>query len=73
MLCEQMLQHVLPADIEDDGELGLHSHDVREILIRPHAEIHAAGFCLLQAFEDILERRLIRDEVIGAKIAARLG
>jgi hypothetical protein len=47
----------LPADIKDDRQFRLHRDDVREVLIRTHAEIHTARLCLVVSFETKLSER----------------
>src|SRR6185295_10717760 len=38
----QVLHRVLPSDVEDDREPGAQIGDVREALLRPDADVHAA-------------------------------
>src|SRR5215470_10168612 len=42
-LVEQMLEHVLAADIQNERHLWLESDEIREVLLRPHAKINPAG------------------------------
>src|SRR5438105_3875888 len=68
-----MLHHVLAPDIEDNGHLWLQRDDVRKILVRTYAQINAARLCLLQVLQYVLERHLIRHEIVGTKVSASFG
>ena len=69
-----MLEHVLPADIHDEREFRLQSDDVRKILLRPNAQIHAAGLnCFPQSGNHILGSGFVGQKVVGTEIAAGFG
>ena len=61
-------------DVGDERDPRLERGDVGEVLIGPDAEVDAAGLHdALQLRDDDLERVLVRDEVVGAEVAVRLG
>ena len=67
-LVHQVLQHVLPADVDDEGHPGAQRRDVGEILIGADTEVHAVRRDpLLQLRNHLLERRLVRDEIVGSE------
>ena len=68
-----MLQHILAANIEDNRQFRPHRNDVGEVLVRTDTEINAAGRDFLQLFDDVLEGRFIRNEIVRAKISIRFG
>src|SRR5512143_191958 len=68
-----MRQHVLPTDVEDERDLWLERDEIREVLIGSDAEVNATRLRRAEQVGDHpLIRRLVRDEVIGAKEAVRL-
>src|SRR5262245_14922485 len=73
-LIEQMLEHVLTPDVDDEGNLRSERNDVREVLFGSDADVHTPG---LQRFQKrgnhFLISRLVREKVIGWEIPARLG
>ena len=63
-----MLDHVLPANVENESDLRLQCGNVRKVLFRTDSEIDAAGLSAAgQVCEDLLERQLVRDEVFEGK------
>src|SRR5690349_7688903 len=66
-----MLQHVLPANIDDECHLRVEGGDVSEVLLRTDSQIHAmwmnVGF---QRGNDLLVATFIRQEIIGTKVSA---
>src|SRR5262245_48296013 len=69
-----MLKKIAPADVHDERHAGRRGDDVREVLIRGDAQIDTAW--LDAAFEgrnDVLERVLVRNEVLRAEVPAWLG
>ena len=73
-LVHQVLEHVLAADVDDERHARMERRDVGEVLIGPHAEIHAVGrHALRELGNDFLERRFVRDEIVGSEKSVRLG
>src|SRR5215831_7685152 len=70
---QENCEHVLPADIDDEPDLRLQRPHIREVLLRPNAEINTSRFReLLQRRNDILNTRFIRDPVITGVKPLRL-
>jgi len=68
-----MLQHILPADIGNDGEHRMGVHDVGEVLIRSDSQIGTSGlYSLVQVADNMEIRRFVRNEIIRIKVALRL-
>src|SRR5262245_954511 len=73
-LIEQMLEHVLTPDVDDEGNLRSERNDVREVLFGPHAHVHTARLQRFQKSRNhVLISRLVRQKVIRWEIPARLG
>src|SRR5688572_13868907 len=67
------MNHVLPSDVDDEGDAWLERDEVREVLVGRDPEIHPARTRgALQLRDDVHERRLVRDEVVRAKESAGL-
>ena len=63
---QQNIEHVLPADIDDESDLRLQRPHVREVLLGSHTKVNAAGFGeLLQRRDDVLDARFIGDPVVA--------
>ena len=72
-LVDQMLQHVLAADVDDEGDLRTNRDDVGEVLFGSDSQVDAIGpGRLLERRNHRLESGFIRQEVLGLKCAARL-
>ena len=70
---QQMQQHVVAAHVDDEGQRRPRRRDIREVLIRPHTDIGAAGDAgLLQRANHMKIRPLVRDQIVGIEAAARL-
>ena len=68
-----MLDHVLPADVDDECDFRLERRNVREVLLRSHAKIYAATLNrLVKSRNDGLITRFIRKKIVGSKITAGL-
>src|SRR2546425_13242845 len=68
-----MPQHILPAEIGNDGKQGRGVHDVKKILIRSHSKIDPTALHPpVQIVDDMEIRRFVRYEVVGIKVAFRL-
>ena len=66
---------VAAADVEDERHPRANRRDVREVLLGTDAEVHAAGLSSARTSvgNDELKPALVRDEVVGVEVAARLG
>src|SRR5436190_19093645 len=69
-----MLDHVLPADVDDERNLRLKCDNVREILLGAHAKICAAGLAAVRQLpEDVLSGEFVGDEVVRREASSRFG
>src|SRR5438552_3870861 len=69
-----MLDQILPADIDDEGDLGLQRRDIREVLLGAHANISACGpGPRFQSGNNRLQRNFIREKVFELKVPIWLG
>ncbi len=73
-LVHQVHVQVAAPDVGDEHHLRLERRDVREVLLRPHAQIHAALPAAGQQVRNHpLQPDLVRDQVVGSEDAVRLG
>src|SRR6266576_3761327 len=73
-LIHEVLDRVLAADIDNEGDLRLKRNDVRKVLFRSDTDVCAVGFpAFRQVCEYALGRKLIGYEVVGGKVPARFG
>src|SRR4051812_49235977 len=69
-----MLEHVLPADVDNNGECRAGMRDICEILVGTDAQIYASGMrTLVQFVNDVQVRLLIQNEIVQIKVAFRFG
>src|SRR5262245_50180771 len=69
-----MLNHVLPANIENERDLRLQRHDVGEVLLRSDAKICTLSFAAIgQVRQHALKCALVGDEVVRDKGSTRFG
>src|SRR5262249_26239594 len=62
----QVRDHVAAPNVEDDRELRLQRHDVREVLLRTDAEVHVARpDGSYEVGNDELKSRFVRQKVVG--------
>src|SRR5215467_14957906 len=68
------LEHVLPADVDDECHLRVERRDVCKVLLRPHAKIDAVcPHDVLQPWNHQLKAQFIREEVFEAEVSAIFG
>ena len=73
-LVEQVLEHGLAPEIDDEGDFRARQGYVREILFRPHADIGAAGPGEFpQPVGDVQVGGLVRGKIVGTEKASGLG
>ena len=72
-LVQEMQQHVVAPDVDDEGDRRLQRGDVGEVLFGSDAQVGAGPRRLLQLGNDLLERGLVRDQVVVAERSAGLG
>jgi hypothetical protein len=68
---QQMLEHVLPPNVHDEGPARANSSDVVEILLRSHTDEHPSHGP--QPIHDLDVRGFVRNDVVGIEESARLG
>src|SRR5262245_22060005 len=67
-----MLQHVLPANVDDDGLLGAQSRQVCEILIRSDADVNAPlQLQFAEACQYGFIGSFVGDEIVAVEVACR--
>ena len=70
---EQVLQQVVTPHVEQEGNVGAGAGDVREALVRPHADVGAAAHAEpVERAHDVQVAALVRDEIVGVEVATRL-
>src|SRR5262245_60673498 len=68
-----MMHHVLAANVDDERELRLERGQIREILIRRERGADATWARGAKQLRDhVLQRVLVRDEIVGTEIPAWL-
>ena len=69
-----MLNHILPADVENKCDARLKCDDVSEVLLGAYAKICARRFTVsFQLGERVLKQAFVRHEVVRKKITTLLG
>ena len=64
-LVHQVLHHGHAPDVDDEHDARAHGRDVREILVRPDAEVHTTRRPALHELgDDLLHGELIRNQVV---------
>ncbi len=67
------MQHVVPANIGDEGDLGTEHGDIREVLIRAHAHVSPASKPgVFECAHHLQVPRLVGDQIVGVEEAALL-
>src|SRR5439155_23059827 len=70
----QVLDHVLPADVENKCDARLKRNDVREVLFWSNTEVRTGPFAVVfQRGERVLKQAFIRYEVVGKKVPTVFG
>jgi hypothetical protein len=69
-----MLEEIVAPDVDDEGDRRPYELDVREILIRADADVHASVRAdLPQLARDLEVGLLVGDDVVGIEVPSRLG
>ncbi len=69
-LVQQMLDHVLPANVDDERELGTERNDVGKVLFRPDTDVHSPRWQQCRQLRNHgLERAFVRQEVVRPEVA----
>jgi hypothetical protein len=66
-LVQEMEQHVVAPDVDDEGNRRFERRDVGEVLFGSHAQVRTRPRRLLQLGNDLLKRGLVRDQVVVAE------
>ena len=70
---QEVLKHVLAPDVEDERVARPHARDVAEVLLGSDAQVDAARRRgVRELVRDLEVGGLVRDEVVGVEVAARL-
>src|SRR6266508_6015953 len=73
-LVQEMLDHGLAPDVDDEGDVRTNLGDVREILFGPDPEVGPARDAhLAQLADDVEIRCLVGSEVVGTEVPILLG
>ena len=70
----EVLEEVVPTDVDDEGKVRLELRNVGEVLIRSNAHVYATTHAPLSHCSHHVEVGcFIRDQVVGIEVSARLG